>query len=120
MRNGFFRIDRRRLRDQCGSLSSGKIARGSGEHQTTTPRLGAGHGKMPCRYAASSVPGAKSAPTPTTPSRPVPRSAGGNEYREGGTGSGFKRRTTTENPHDASVVCSTTKRRAYRESREQT
>jgi hypothetical protein len=75
-RNGFLSA-RRTLFDHSGGPSSKKSARGSGEHHGT--RSGEmGHGKMPCRYELSSVPGAKSPPRHTIPFGPMPVFASGN------------------------------------------
>lgn len=45
--------------------------------------MSSGHGKMPVRYAARSVPGSRSAPIPSG-ARAGASSAGGNAQRDGG------------------------------------
>jgi hypothetical protein len=65
------------------NASSGRIPRGSGDHHATGPPRPTRIGNRPPRYAASNVPGSRSAPTPTI-SVSSAASAAGNSQDVGG------------------------------------
>src|SRR6185295_14090073 len=74
--------------------SSGMTPRGSGDHQ---PRvfLRNGIGKIPARYAASNVPGARSAPMPHRPLSSASSGAGSRQRFAGGSIGGSAISTAT-------------------------
>src|SRR5262245_40035746 len=63
------------------------IARGSGDHHAIGPVRSIGIGNSPARYAARSVPGSRSAPTPTMPCWSA-LDAGGNRQGDAGGSDG--------------------------------
>jgi hypothetical protein len=73
-----------RRSERLGANSaSATIPRGSGLNHAVSATPPIGIGKMPERYAMSSVPGARSAPRASSPSSPA-LSAGGNAHSQGG------------------------------------
>src|SRR5205823_14911174 len=67
--------------------SSGMIPRGSGDHHAR--ELPEYIGNSPRRYAASKVPGSRSAPTATMSSAPTEESASGKSQTQGGGSTGI-------------------------------
>ncbi len=85
------RAERRSDRDTC-IPRTGSTPRRTGLHQYIgSPRVPDGIGNMPRRYAASSVPGARSAPAATRSSESSSRSGPGNDQEVGGGSTGMRR-----------------------------
>src|SRR4051812_5973979 len=93
MRTSYRRQLRRNERDTIRP-SSGITPRGSGDHQPNV-FLRNGIGKIPERYAASNVPGSKSAPIPQRPLSSASSGAGSRQRLAGGSigGSGISTST---------------------------
>ena len=98
-----WRSRRARLRETC-SPSSGRMARGSGDHHSSS-WSSYGHGKIPARYAAISVDGSRSPPSASSPSGSA-RAGSGNSKRHGArtAGRGVGATTTSITPPAYSAV----------------